>query len=212
MDLSNQEYYVLLKRVNQNLVLTEFTLEKMNIFKDKLINLLKKLAETSNPSDIILLPTIFFVLKRSFYKLKKDTKIMLRQMNSKNNFNDSFIRKNSNGSASNDKNSNLNSNINNINSNSNNNEKSNPNNQILFKYKDENEKKNFVRNGELLLESMKISCNFLDVNIHEDISISALNYIYKFLEEPIYFELDNKIHVVKIMNGFFNLINILMNK
>ena len=178
MDLSNQEYYVLLKRVNQNLVMTEFTLEKMNILKQKLIKLLNDITENSNPSDVVVLPKIFFVLKRSFFKLRKETIMMLRQINFSNPIENSLNRKNSSNNTSNDK----------FNKNS--------NNFLQIKYKDENEKKNFNKNGELLLEAIKVACNFLDVSTHEDISISALNYIYRFFEEPLHFEFDNRIHVV----------------
>lgn len=179
MDLSNQEFYVLFKRVNQNLVMSDFTLEKMNIFKEKLIYLLKNFLESSNSSDIILLPIMFSVAKRSFFKLKKEIMGMLKQMN-ENNSKKTIVDKN---------------NIDNKMINPNN------NNQISFKYKDENERKNHLRNGELLLESIRISLNFLDVNWHEDISISALNYIYKFFEEPLHFEYENKLYVVFYFNN-----------
>lgn len=181
MDLSNQEFYVLFKRVNQNLVMSDFTLEKMNIFKEKLIYLLKRFSESSNASDIILLPKIFSVAKRSFFKLKKEINAMLKQLNENN------LKKNSNLNAS--------EKTNNNNSNSN-------KNGLLFSYKDESERKNYLRNGELLMESIRISFNFLDVNWHEDISISALNYIYRFFEEPLHFEFENKLHVV--LNFFFH--------
>jgi hypothetical protein len=174
MDLSKQEFYVLFKRVNQNLIMCDFTLEKMNIFKEKLIYLLKRFSESSNPSDIILLPIIFSVAKRSFFKLKKEIMAMLRQMNESNS------RKNTG-----DKNNNVNKIGSNINKD-----------QNLLKYKHENERKNYLRNGELLLESIRISFSFLDVIWHEDISISALNYIYRFIEEPLHFEFDNKLYVV----------------
>ena len=179
MDLSNQEYYVLFKRVNQNIVVSDFTLQKMNIFKEKLIYLLKRFSESSNPSDILLLPIIFSVAKRSFFKLKKEIIAMLKQLNENNN----SSKRNSNLIAGEKPNDN---NINN----------KNGSNQNVFKYKDENEKINFLRNGELLLESIRISFNFLDVNWHEDISISAMNYIYRFFEEPLHFEFENKLHVV----------------
>jgi len=180
MDLSNQEFYVLLKKVNQNLVLSDFTLEKMNYFKEKLIFLLKRFLENSNPSDIILLPLIFFVAKRSFYKLKKPTLMMLRQMSNNN-------QNNSNSNLVNENFSKLNNSGNNL---------GNERNFQTLKYKDENEKKNYTRNGELLLESLNISFNFLDVILHEDISISALNYIFRFLEEPLYFQNEDKLHLV----------------
>jgi len=196
MDLTNQEYYVIFKRVYENLILSEFTLEKMNVFKEKLIYLLKKLADSSNPSDIILLPTIFLVLKRSFYKIKKETMIMLKQINSKN-INDSF----SNMSCDINKGGEKNSNKNNRNED---NYDDSKNNHTVFKYKNKNEKRNFLRNGELILKSIKVCCNFLDVNIHEDISFSALNYIFRFFEEPLHFQYDNKIHVVyKSFNQLF---------
>ena len=174
MSLSNQEFYILLKKVYQKLNLSEYKIEKMNIFKEKLNIILENLIEYSNPSEVILIPVLFNVLKRSFYKLKKETFNLL-------------------------KNSNTNSNFNNNNNNSNNSEMKinlNANEELRFKYKDEIEKINHQKNGILLIESFKISCNYLDANIHEDIFISALNYIHCFFEEPLNFEIEGKVSTV----------------
>jgi len=175
--------------------MSDFTLEKMNIFKEKLIEFLKRFSEISNPSDIILLPIMFSVAKRSFFKLKKEINAMLKQQNENNS------RKNFNLRTG-DKTFN------------NNNDSNNNIKTGLFKYKDENERRNFLRNGELLLDSFRVSFNFLDVSWHEDISISALNYIYRFCEEPLHFEFENKMHMVffiYLFLLFFNLFFIILN-
>lgn len=185
MELTNQEYYTLFKRVNQNLVMSEFTLEKMNIFKNKLISILRNYIDSSNPSDILTLPIIFYVLKRSFYKLKKENLSMLKQYNSSASSIDSNKRSLNSTSATSASVASAALAVKQA--------------QMQFKYKDETEKKNHIRNGELLLESIKIACNFLDFNLHEDISLSALNYIYKFFEEPIHFEYEEKINVVIVI-------------
>ena len=87
MSLSNQEFYILLKKVYQKLNMIEYNIEKMNIFKEKLNEILENLIECNNPSEVLLLPVIFNTLKRSFYKLRKETLSLL-----KNNSNESTRR------------------------------------------------------------------------------------------------------------------------
>lgn len=161
MKLKNEEYYILFKKVSQKILLSEFTLDKMNIFKEKLNNLLKKFSDCRNPSDILILPVIFFLLKRSFYKLKKDNQNLIKQTSTQTHISSCEINKTN----------------------------KNPN---QIKYKDETEKNNFIKNGSLLYDSILIAFDFLDVNIPEDISLSALNFIHKFFEEPINFEYQEK--------------------
>lgn len=182
MELTSQEYYIILKKVNQNLIMSEFTLEKMNIFKHKLILLLKNYVENFNSSDALILPIIFYVLKRSFYKLKKENLILLRQSNFSNSSNEAN-KKNLNTSTTT--------------------ASTTKQGLLQFKYKDDAEKKNHLRNGQLLLESIKVACSFLDSNLDEDISLSALNYIYKFFEELIHFEFEDKINVVSSLSFIF---------
>jgi hypothetical protein len=165
----------------------EYNIEKMNIFKEKLNEILEKLIDCVNPSDIILLPLIFNTLKKSFYKLRKETLNLL-----KNNTNENSKRNSLSFNTAN-----LNGNCN-TNSNSNANANSNSNDDLKFKYKDENEKEYHKKNGYLLLESFKITCNYLDTNIHEDVFTAALIYIYNFFEDPLYFEIDDKITSVKL--------------
>jgi len=167
MPLSNQEFYILLKKVYQKLNLSEYNIEKMNLFKEKLNELLGNLIECSNPSEVILIPVLFNVLKRSFYKLKKETLNLLKNSNSNSNIKFD-IKPNLNAKE-----------------------------ELKFKYKDDIEKINYQKNGILLIESFKISCNFLDSNIHEDIFISALNYMHSFFEEPLNIEIQGKVTTVK---------------
>lgn len=54
------------------------------------------------------------------------------------------------------------------------------------------EKVHYTRNGHLLLESFKIVFGYVVKDYFEDILLSALNYIYRFFEDPISYEIDSK--------------------
>lgn len=170
MSLSNQEFYILFKKVYQKLNMIEYNIEKMNIFKEKLNEILGNLIEYSNPSEILLLPILFNLMKRSYFKLRKETLNLLR-----NNMNES--RRNLGAPMINE--------------------------ELKFKYKDETEKINHQKNGILLLDSFKITCNYLDANIHEDVFISALNYIHCYFEDSLNFEIEGKVTSVRINQKLF---------
>lgn len=48
------------------------------------------------------------------------------------------------------------------------------------------------KNSELMLKTFATAFNFLRVDIQEDVSLSALNYISKYLEEPLNIKINNK--------------------
>jgi hypothetical protein len=53
------------------------------------------------------------------------------------------------------------------------------------------------RSVSLIVKSLEIAALFIRTDINEDISLSALNYIYRYIEEPIKIQLDNNVFAVK---------------
>jgi hypothetical protein len=41
------------------------------------------------------------------------------------------------------------------------------------------------KNSELMVKSFDIALKYISTDLHEDIILSALNYLFKFLDEPI---------------------------
>ena len=68
-----------------------------------------------------------------------------------------------------------------------------------------NEKIHYTKSGQLILESFKIIFGYIVKDYSEEILLSALNFIYRFFEEPIFYETDSKHYQVKI-KYFFPLI------
>jgi hypothetical protein len=176
---TNEEFYGLFIKIDSIIAKAELNMEKINIFKEK-VN--KKLEDNLNlnlrfPSDILLIPLLFSVLRKSFYRAKKD---------SENRRNIYMADRN----------------INNITSlppsgisNNNSNNKYKLRSSISLQKSKENllnEKIYYTKNGHLILESFKIMFGYIVNDYSEEILLSALNFIYRFFEEPIYYEIDSK--------------------
>jgi hypothetical protein len=127
------EFYVILKKINNQISSKEFNEEKLITFKEMVIGLLEEFLNTSTSGykmDKITIPYLFSVLKKSFFKLK---------LSSKRRVADSSITKN-----------------------------------VDFHSK----------NSDLMVKSFDLAIRYL-TNEQEDIILAALNYLFKFLDEPM---------------------------
>ena len=59
------------------------------------------------------------------------------------------------------------------------------------------DKSNYSKKGLLLLDSFRILFGFLIKDFPEDVVLTGLNYIYRFMEDPIYYEIESKFNTVK---------------
>lgn len=164
-------------------------MEKLNIFKEKVLKKLEEFLNYNFPSDIFIIPLVFSVLRKSFYRAKKDAEI--RRNVFQENKNGNNIPNNSmNSPHSNNKTSKLMSSAFA--------QKSKENLQLERTY--------YVKSGQLLLESFKIIFGYIVKDYSEEILLSGLNFIYRFFEEPIFYETDNKHYQVKYKFLSLNLI------
>jgi len=163
---SNEEFYTLLKKIDSIILKGELTLEKLNLFKEKIH---KKLDEYQNyrfQSDVFIIPLLFSVLRKSFYRNRKEGETR-RSNNNPNSPNNEANKKGKLTYYSQKTKDNVNF-----------------------------DKINFTRNGHLILESFKIIFGYIVKDHSEDILLSALNYIYRFFEDPISYEIDSKHYIV----------------
>lgn len=179
---SKEEFFTLLKKIDSIIFKAELTLEKLNLFKEKLHRKLDEFQNNSFQSDMFLIPLIFSVLRKSFYRGRKEGE--LRRSN------------NQSEAKANNPNSPVNDPIKKVKSS-----------YYLQKTRDSSnaEKNNYTRNGHLLLESFKIIFGYVVKDNYEDIMLSALNYIYRFFEDPISYEIDSRHYSVN--HYFLSIIN-----
>jgi len=182
---TNEEFYGLFIKIDSIIAKAELNLEKINIFKEKVHKKLEEFLNYRFPSDIFIIPLVFSVLRKSFYRAKKELEnrkiIFMESRNNNNNNNNS-----PNGQSSSSKNK-LRSSI------------------YLQKSKENllNEKIHYTKNGHLLLESFKIIFGYIVKDYSEEILLSALNFIYRFFEEPMYYEIDSKHYQVNKLKKKF---------
>jgi hypothetical protein len=74
-------------------------------------------------------------------------------------------------------------------------------------YKNSEFEKNQMKNAELLINLFNVALSFLRIDFQEDISLSALNFIFKYLEEKLCISINGKSTTVKI---YFRIINLLL--
>lgn len=160
-------------------------MEKINIFKEKVHKKLEDFLNYRFPSDIFIIPLVFSVLRKSFYKAKKDSEIR-RNIFIENKKNNTSNANNSSNSISSNSPSSKNNKL--------------KSSSILQKSKENllNEKIHYTKNGQLLLESFKIIFGYIVKDYSEEILLSALNFIYRFFEEPIFYEIDSKHYQVNL--------------
>lgn len=217
---TNRGYYILLKKLNDEMNTTEYTFQKLNNFKF-LLN--KKLRDIINKNDFtneIIINLILNILKKSYYLLGKDKK----KSNISNNeqlSNDSFLRKNSSSPQLNmekinsDPSENENNATNNII-----NENSIVEDSLIIAIKilslldnkgqvqnekvEKNEDEQKDKNGKILFLLSKNNYAHKNVNSRKDeIQINCMNFLYKFIEEPIFYE--NKNFETKTVIIFYSL-------
>lgn len=166
---SKEEFFTLLKKIDSIIFKAELTLEKLNLFKEKLHRKLDEFQNYNFQSDVFIIPLMFSVLRKSFYRGRKEGEQRRSNMLSE-------ARANHPNSPLNDS------------------AKKAKSSYYLHKTKDSAnaEKVHFTRNGHLLLESFKIVFGYVVKDYYEDILLSALNYIYRFFEDPISYEIDGK--------------------
>lgn len=176
---SKEEFFTLLKIIDCIIFKAELTLEKLNLFKEKLHKKLDEFQSYCFQSDVFIIPLMFSVLRKSFYRGRKDAE--LRRANMHNNVESKVNQPNSpiNDLAKKAKSS-----------------------YYLQKTKDSAnaDKVHYTRNGHLLLESFKIVFGYVVRDYSENILLSALNYIHRFFEDPISYEIDSKHYSVIINN------------
>lgn len=167
------DFYSLLKQINSHIAGKEFKEEKLLEFKEILLKRLEEFSEKRELDDKILLPYIFTVLKKAFFKLAKSQ----------------------NGGQPTNKQDKLGS--------------KSPRNKIESNNKLQMQvdyEKIQERNCELLIKFFTVSFSFLRVDIQEDITLSALNFIFRYLEEALPIKVNNRITTVKyhkiILNNY----------
>ncbi len=167
---SKEEFFTLLKNIDCIIFKAELTFEKLNLFKEKLHRKLEEFQNFSFQSDVFIIPMMFRVLGKSFYRGRKDG--VLRRTNLLSEAKGIHPNSPVNYSTKITKSSSY----------------------YLLKTKDtvNADKLNHTRNGHLLLESFKIIFGYIVKDYSEDILLSALNYIYRFFEDPITYEIDSK--------------------
>ncbi len=165
------EFFQILKKFNNCFTTKEFVDNKLNNFKELIYTRVSEFAEKKDLSEIIIIPYIFALLKKVFFKMKT-----------------------SNGNRDRRR-------------------KSTPSLKNLIAITEESKKnEDFlkIKNSELLIKYFYISFSFLRNDIHEDISLSALNFIFKYLEEALIFHVNGKVTTVnnfilhRLMNIFSN--------
>ncbi len=192
---SKEEFFTLLKKIDCIISKTELTLEKLNLFREKLNKKLFEFQTYRFQSEIFIIPLMFSCLRKSFYRGRKESE--LRRLN---NF--SIETKSNNYNIINSLN-NLSYPIN---------DKKGKNSYSIQKKENYcNDNKYYSRGGCLLLESFKIIFGYIIKGNTEDILFCALNYIYGFFEDPISYEIDSKYdtvriilsYMIKLLNRFF---------
>jgi hypothetical protein len=127
------EFYLILKKINNQISSKEFNEEKLISFKEMVLVLLEEFLTTSETSgqkmDKITIPYLFTVLKKSFFKLKSSSKRRLADPSITSDF--------------------------------------------------------YIKNTELMVKSFDLAIKFLTNELQEDIILAALNYLFKFLDEPM---------------------------
>jgi hypothetical protein len=170
------EFFQLLKKINNFISTKEFKDDKLITFKELLYKRVEEFSEKKDLSDKILMPYIFAVLKKSFFKIKSsnggNTSSRFGKKNLKRNSTEAnYLNMNSKG---------------------------------LSLFSSGANQSNSIENSEgknllLLIKFFDISFLFLRVDIQEDISLSALNYIVKNLEDNMQLVIDNKLTTVNII-------------
>ncbi len=154
------EFYQILKKFNNFFTTKEFVDDKLNNFKELLYTRISEFAEKKELSDRILIPYIFALLKKVFFRVKTSNGAKEKK------------RRQSTSSLPPTPS-----------------DESRRNEEILRN-----------KNTELLIKFFKISFSFLRNDLHEDISLSALNFIFKYLEESLIMYINGKPTTVILFN------------
>ena len=175
---SKEEFFTLLKKIDCIIFKAELTLEKLNLFKEKLHRKLDEFQNFCFQSDEFIIPLMFSVLRKSFYRGRKEAD------QRRSNMNNSEAKGNHPNSPINDPGKKAKSSY------------------YVQKTKESAnaEKVHYSRNGHLLLESFKIVFGYVVKDYSEDILLSGLNYIYRFFEDHISYEIDLKHYSVNYYN------------
>lgn len=176
-----EEFYNLFIKIDSIISKAELNMEKLNIFKEKVLKKLEEFLNCNFPSDIFIIPLVFSVLRKSFFRAKKDSELR-RNIFQENNKN---LANNPNNSISSAYSSNKNSKL--------------KSSTLTQKSKEnlQTERIYYIKSGQLLLESFKIIFGYIVKDYSEEILLSGLNFIYRFFEEPIFYETDHKHYQVK---------------
>lgn len=211
---TNRGYYVLLIKLNDEMNTTEYTNHKLNNFKMLLNKKLQEILEKNDFTNEMIINLIFNVLRKSYYLLGKDKNKSNISVNEQL-ANDSFLKKNSfspqlnlqqiiSDSSEIDNDFNNNINLNSVIEHSLN---------IVLKFLSIMDKKEPIQNekieknhdeskdkgGKIFFLLSKNNNIQKNVNTRKDeIPINCMNFLNKFIEEPIVYE--NKMHETTTVN------------
>lgn len=175
---TKEEFYGLLKKIDGIIFKAELNLDKLNSFKEKIHKKLDEYLNSRFQSDIFIIPLMISVLRKSFYRSKKESELRRTTMSIENKAtNMNYTYQASEQHSKKVKYSGMN-----------------------------NDKAPYTKNGHLLLESFKIIFSYIVKDHCIEILLNALNYIYKFFEDPISYEIDSKYFLVSIINIYLKIL------
>jgi hypothetical protein len=193
------EFYQIIKKINNYFSTKELKEDKLINFKEILLRRLEEFSEKKELTDKILIPFIFTALKKACFKIKSLNGSM-RRNSSKNIINGNSIKDiQQKDTKDNFKDQSLNN--------------SNSIKNITPDLEKNQVQINNMKNTELLLNLFEVTFSFLRIDIQEDISLSALNYIFKYLEDSLSISINGKgttVSIFKYFNYSFNLILIII--
>jgi hypothetical protein len=69
------EFFVILKRISKFICNKDYTIEKLQVFKEKLIQIFENLIDFKEFHDIVVIPFLFEIFRNIFFKTKSSEKI-----------------------------------------------------------------------------------------------------------------------------------------
>jgi hypothetical protein len=170
------DFLEILKQLNNFVCTKEFKESKLLIFKELLLKRLEEFSEKKELTDKVSIPFIFLILKKAFFKAQNPNGGNVARKRAINTNNSNYNSNNTNNS-----NSSRNANI-----------EKKESNKIDFETLQK-------KNTELMTKFFLVSFSFLRIDIPEDICLSALNFIFKYLEETFSITINNK--TISVINS-----------
>jgi len=175
LDCLKYDFYNILNKINDFLNKKEFTDEKLNLFKEKLNYLFKDIVDNFNNIDNIVIPFFYHIMIKTFFKVHK-----IPNSKDKDKMKRSNSGRNLGGSDTN------NSNISSNNSSSTKSSSKNNANQS------QNVEAFSAKNIEYLKNIFQNSFSFIKPELPREVSLSALNFMLKNIEENYQIRIEGK--------------------